>query len=97
MPFLDMNVITIQDQLGIKYRNKSSSMTSCGVNEDGEIKAIIDVEPLKFYVTNLTFRITAMEVGNMTVITKDSELKYDVKKKRNIYGTWKVKFRVHKL
>ena len=97
MPILDMNVITVQDELGIKYRNKSSGMTLQSVNKDGEIKAIMEVEPLKFYVTSLTVRITAMEVGNMTVITKDNELQYDVKKKRNIYGTWQVKFRVHKL
>jgi hypothetical protein len=75
----------------------SAGMTLQSVNADGETKAIMEVEPLKFYVRNLTFRIAAMEVGNMTVITKDSELQYDVKKKRNIYGNWQVKFRVHKL
>lgn len=97
MPILDMNTITIQDQLGIKHRNMSSGMTWRSVNEDGEIKAIMEVEPLKFYVTNLKVRITAMEIGNMTITTKNSESQYDVKKKRNIYGTWQVKFRVHKL
>ncbi|MFT5875089.1 MAG: hypothetical protein ACI8WT_004070 [Clostridium sp.] len=96
MPPIDINTITLQDQLGIKYRHMSSGMTLQSVNEDGEIKAIMEVEPLKFYVTSLTVRITAMEVGNMTVTTKDSELQYDVKKKRNVYGTWQVKFRVHK-
>lgn len=96
MPHLGMNVITVQDQLGRKYRNEGSAMTLQSVNEDGEIKAILDVEPLKFYVSNLTVRITAMEVGNMTVITKDNELEYDVKKVRNVYGNWQVKFSVHK-
>lgn len=97
MPIIGMNSITIQDQLGIRYRHISSGITLQSVNKDGEIKAIMEVEPLKFYVTNLTVRITAMEVGNMTIITKDNELQYDVKKKRNVYGTWQVKFRVHKL
>lgn len=97
MPIFGMDVITVQDELGIKYRHRSSGMTLQSVSKDGEIKAIMEVEPLKFYVTNLTVRITAMETGNMTVITKDSEIKYDVKKKRNIYGTWQIKFRVHRL
>ncbi|WP_291634912.1 anti-sigma factor [Clostridium sp.] len=96
MPVLDRNTITFQDQLGIKYRHIGSGITLRSVNDDGEIKAIMEIEPLKFYVTGLTVRITAMEVGNMTVTTKDSELQYDVKKKRNIYGNWQVKFRVHK-
>ncbi|MCB2358607.1 anti-sigma factor family protein [Clostridium estertheticum] len=96
MPVLDINTITFQDQLGIKYRHIGSGITLRSVNEDGEIKGIMDVEPLKFYVTGLTVRITAMEVGNMTATTKDGELQYDVKKKRNIYGNWQVKFRVHK-
>ena len=97
MPIFGTNIITVQDGLGIKYHHMSSGMTLQSVNDDGEIKAIMEVEPLKFYATNLTVRITAMEVGNMTVITKDSELKYDVKKKKNVYGTWQIKFRVHKL
>lgn len=95
MPTIDG--LTVQDGLGIKYRHISSGMTLQSVNEDGEIKAIMEVEPLKFYVGGLTVRITAMEVGNMTVVTKDNELDYDVKKKKNIYGNWQVKFRVHKL
>lgn len=94
MPVMDG--ITVQDSLGIKYRHISSGMTMRSVNDDGEIKGILNVEPLKFYVSSLTVRITAMEVGNMTVITKDNDLDYDVKKKKNIYGNWQVKFRVHK-
>jgi hypothetical protein len=97
MPIFGTNIITVQDQLGIKYRHISSGMTLQSVNKDGELKAIMELEPLKFYATNLIVRITAMEVGNMTVTTKDGELKYDVKKKRNVYGNWQVKFRVHKL
>lgn len=94
MPPID--AITVQDGLGIKYRHMSSGMTLRSVNEDGEIKGILNVEPLKFYVASLKVRITAMEVGNMTVVTKDNELDYDVKKKKNIYGNWQVKFKVHK-
>lgn len=97
MPLLDINVTTIQDGLGIKYRNKSSGMLLQSVNDDGEIKAIMEVEPLKFYVRSLTVRITAMEVGNMTKLTKDGELQYDVKKKSVIYGKWQVVFGIHKL
>jgi len=96
MPNMGMNSITIQDGLGIKYRNISSGMILRSVNEDGEIKAIMEVEPLKFYVRSLTVRITAMELGNMTVITKDNELQYDIKKKKDIYGNWQVVFGVHK-
>ena len=96
MPILDNGVITIEDVLGIKYRHMSSGMTLQSVNEDGEIKGILDVEPLKFYVSSLTVRITAMEVGNMTKLTKDVELQYDVKKKSVIYGKWQVVFGVHK-
>jgi hypothetical protein len=95
MPTFDMNAITVQDVLGEKYLTTGSAMTLRSVNE--EIKAIVEIEPLKFYVSSLTVRITAMEVGNMTVTTKDNELQYDVKKKKNIYGTWQVKFRIHKL
>ncbi len=36
-------------------------MTLRSVNGDDEIKAIMEVEPLKFYVTSLTVRITATE------------------------------------
>jgi len=97
MPLLDSNVTIIQDQLGIKYRIKSSGMTLQSSNADGEIKAIMDIEPLKFYVTTLTVRITAMEAGNMTKLTKDGELQYDVKRKSVIYGKWQVVFGVHKL
>ncbi|MGV8980704.1 zf-HC2 domain-containing protein [Clostridium sp.] len=97
MPIMGTNSITVQDGLGIKYRNVSSGMLLQSVNEDGEIKAIMEIEPLKFYVRSLTVRITAMEVGNMTVITKDGDLQYDVKKKKNIYGNWQLVFGVHKL
>ncbi len=96
MPTFGKDPITVQDVLGIKYRHMSSGMTLRSVNKDGEIKGILNVEPLKFYVSSLTVRITAMEVGNMTVDKKDNELEYDVKKKMNVYGTWQVKFGVHK-
>jgi len=97
MPIMGMNSISIQDGLGINYRNISSGMLFQSVNKDGEIKAIMEVEPLKFYVRSITVRITAMEIGNVTVTTKDNEQQYDVKKKKNIYGNWKVVFGVHKL
>jgi hypothetical protein len=96
MPTFGMNAITVQDVLGKKYFTTGSAMTLQSVNEDGEIKAIMEVEPLKFYVSSLTVRITAMEEGNMTVDKKDNEIEYDVKKKTNIYGIWQVKFAVHK-
>ncbi|MBK5240030.1 DUF4179 domain-containing protein [Clostridium sp.] len=96
-PPFGIDSITVQDVLGKIYFTTGSAMTLQSVNKDGEIKAIMEIEPLKFYVSSLTVRITAMEVGNMTVTTKDSELQYDVKKKKNIYGTWQVKFRIHKL
>jgi hypothetical protein len=96
MPSFGIDSIMVQDVLGIKYRHMSSGMTLRSVNEDGEIKGILNVEPLKFYVSSLTVRITAMEVGNMTVDKKDNEIEYDVKKKKNIYGKWQVKFGVHK-
>jgi hypothetical protein len=88
--------ITVQDVLGKIYFTTGSAMTFRSVNKDGEIKAIMEIEPLKFYVSSLTVRVTAIEVGNMTVDKKDNEIEYDVKKKKNIYGTWQVKFGVHK-
>lgn len=103
MPPSDMGVIAMQDQFGRTYQSMSSAITLQSVTDDGEIKAIMDFEPLKPYVTNLTVRITAMELGKMTVTTKEksneqtkeAELQYDIKKKKNVYGTWQVKFRVH--
>jgi hypothetical protein len=98
MPLMDSRVITVKDQFGIKYRTEGSAMTLRSVNEDGEVKAIMYIEPLKFWAYKLSINITGMETGRMEVrktessAADDKGLEYDVQKYKNVYGSWKVDF-----
>lgn len=101
MPSMDRSVITIEDQFGIKYVVMSSGMTLRSANEDGEVKAIVEVEPLKFWCYKLNIRITSMELGKITVKKGASDSldnalelqpEYVVVKNKNVFGTWQVNF-----
>lgn len=98
MPLMDPRVITVKDQFGIIYRTEGSAMTLQSVNEDGEVKAIMYIEPLKFWAYKLSINITGMETGRMEVRKTDSStvhdkgLEYDAQKYKNVYGSWKVDF-----
>lgn len=102
MPSGDFNVVTIKDQFGTQYRTLGSSMSLKSSNEDGEVTAIMDFEPLKFWSYKLSINITAMETGTMTAIKDNGEnpradekgFVYDIKEDRTVYGSWKVDFYV---
>lgn len=88
----DLGVITVQDQFGFKYENMSSGMTLKSVNQDGEVKGILDVAPIKFFSYKLNIRITSMETGEINVNEKadNEDLKYKMVKNKDVYGDWEV-------
>lgn len=103
MPVMSLNVITIQDQFGKKYRSDGASWTLRTANEDGEVKGVMYIEPLEPWAVRLNIRVTAMEIGklaveNVSVDKEDNNLQgsreYKADKYKNVYGSWKVSFYV---
>jgi hypothetical protein len=102
MPSIAYNVITIEDQFGFEYRSTGSAMSLRSANEDGEVTAIMEFEPLKFWSYKLSINITAMDTGTM-IVTKDNGndpradekgFIYDMKEAKSVYGNWKIDFYV---
>lgn len=100
MPDGTSDVVTLKDQFGTKYRSMGSAMNLKSANEDGEVTAVMDFEPLKFWSYKLTINITALNTGTMKV-TKASEgdpradkkgLVYDLQEHKSVYGNWELDF-----
>jgi hypothetical protein len=101
LPTGGINDITIEDQFGKKYNSKGSAITVESANEDGEATVIIYTEPLEFWTYKLTLRVTTLECGRLVLkegsssdnsVIPDGKLEYQMEKKKNIYGSWQVKF-----
>jgi hypothetical protein len=95
------NTVKVEDQFGKQYHLKGSGITLESAKEDGEATAVMDVEPLKPWAYKLTMRITALEGGileskqineDKLLAKDDKKFNYTIKKVRNIYGKWEVKF-----
>lgn len=102
MPSTAYNVVTIKDQFGFEYRSTGSAMSLRSANEDGEVTAIMEFEPLNFWSYKLSINITAMDTGSM-IVTKDNGndpradengFIYDMKESKSVYGSWKIDFYV---
>jgi hypothetical protein len=100
MPSLAYNVVTIKDQFGFVYSSTGSAMSLRSANEDGEVTAIMEFEPLMFWSYKLSINITAMDTGTMTVTkdnghdhrADDNGFIYDMKEAKSVYGSWKLNF-----
>jgi hypothetical protein len=103
MPIGLGRTITLKDQFGNKYNSQGGGATLESVNEDGEVKVIMDFEPIRFWAYKLSINVTGMEIGKMTVehekvngTENKDNVKYDIQKYKNVYGNWKLDFYINR-